>query len=198
MTDFIHEKPKDPNAAPPPAEEAPISQKGRQKRVFTYGAILFGVAFVLILWSFLMTHRSNQLMISELKDRTSALQSMVEQNDALRADVERLEDELTRSGEAYAVLSGEKDALQAQLDDAGRQLRALDALRELQSLYDQKQFDDARAMIDTIRTADDGGDLSVWLPDEAGAPFGGEERLSPAAVYQQLVDELYPPEPAEN
>ena len=68
MTDFIHEAPP-PENSKPAAPEKPTSEKERQKRVYAYIAVLFTVAFILILWSFLANHRSNQQVIDQLKER---------------------------------------------------------------------------------------------------------------------------------
>ena len=54
MSDLIHEGPKDPNKPPVPGEEKPTTERERMKKVYTYVAILFTVAFLLILWTFLM------------------------------------------------------------------------------------------------------------------------------------------------
>ena len=70
MTDFIHEAPP-PENPKPAAPEKPTSEKERQKRVYAYIAVLFTVAFILILWSFLANHRSNQQVIDQLKGSTS-------------------------------------------------------------------------------------------------------------------------------
>ena len=64
MSDLIHEGPKDPNKPPVPGEEKPTTECERMKKVYTYVAILFTVAFLLILWTFLMNQRS----INEIKD----------------------------------------------------------------------------------------------------------------------------------
>ena len=72
MTDFIHEAPP-PENPKPTAPEKPTSEKERQKRVYAYIAVLFTVAFILILWSFLANHRSNQQVIDQLKGSTSMI-----------------------------------------------------------------------------------------------------------------------------
>ena len=64
MSDLIHEGPKDPNKPPVPGEEKPTTERERMKKVYTYVAILFTVAFLLILWTFFMNQRS----INEIKD----------------------------------------------------------------------------------------------------------------------------------
>ena len=86
MTDFIHEAPP-PENPKPAAPEKPTSEKERQKRVYAYIAVLFTVAFILILWSFLANHRSNQQVIDQLKGSTSMMQSTLEQNAKLVADL---------------------------------------------------------------------------------------------------------------
>ena len=90
MTDFIHEAPP-PENPKPTAPEKPTSEKERQKRVYAYIAVLFTVAFILILWSFLANHRSNQQVIDQLKGSTSMMQSTLEQNAKLEDEVKALE-----------------------------------------------------------------------------------------------------------
>ena len=96
MTDFIHEAPP-PENPKPAAPEKPTSEKERQKRVYAYIAVLFTVAFILILWSFLANHRSNQQVIDQLKGSTSMMQSTLEQNAKLEDEVKALE---TQVGDA--------------------------------------------------------------------------------------------------
>ena len=192
MTDFIHEKPKDPSLTPPAPEDPPMSRKDRQKRVFTYAAVLFGVAFVLILWSFLMTHRSNQLMLSELKDRTNDLQSTVEQNDELRQEVARLEEDLADAKESAAVLRSERDRLNRQLTDAQKQAAAMEALCQIEDAYADRRYGLARELILAMFTGDSGNDLSAWLPETVTPLVDSEELASPAAVYRDIVTRLYP------
>ena len=90
MTDFIHEAPP-PENPKPAAPEKPTSEKERQKRVYAYIAVLFTAAFILILWSFLANHRSNQQVIDQLKGSTSMMQSTLEQNAKLEDEVKALE-----------------------------------------------------------------------------------------------------------
>ena len=91
MTDFVHEAPKDPNKASAPREEKPTTERERMKKVYTYVAILFCVAFLLILWTFLMNQRSSQAIRDEIKSGNSALQSTLEENDTLEARVKELD-----------------------------------------------------------------------------------------------------------
>ena len=112
MTDFIHEAPP-PENPKPAAPEKPTSEKERQKRVYAYIAVLFTVAFILILWSFLANHRSNQQVIDQLKGSTSMMQSTLEQNAKLEDEVKALETEI---GEL--ALAETEDALSAAREEA--------------------------------------------------------------------------------
>lgn len=114
MTDFIHEAPP-PENPKPAAPEKPTSEKERQKRVYAYIAVLFTAAFILILWSFLANHRSNQQVIDQLKGSTSMMQSTLEQNAKLEDEVKALE---TQVGELEQTLAETEDALSAVQEEA--------------------------------------------------------------------------------
>lgn len=143
MTDFIHEHPRDEQPAapiPPPeaAEEVPLDEKTGQKRVYGYIFILFIVAFALLLWAFLMNQRSNDEVLSELRGSASTLQSTLDRNMDLEAQVDALEQEvkdleaevseLEQRGETLenekAALTEERDALQRALSEAQEALKA--------------------------------------------------------------------------
>ena len=122
MTDFIHEAPVPEEK--PTAPEKPTSEKERQKRVYIYVAVLFTMAFLLILWSFLANHRSNQQVISELRGSTDLVQSTIEQNMELEEEVRSLEQEV--------------DELEKRLADAQNALtEALGEAEKYRALYEE-------------------------------------------------------------
>ncbi|MBQ3497429.1 MAG: hypothetical protein IJA73_04795 [Oscillospiraceae bacterium] len=82
-----------------------------QKSVFVYIAILFSAALFLIGYSFLMTHRSNQEMLGELKDSIAAMESM---EDAEKRLLE-LHNELRALQAAHDELEADMDRKQAEL-----------------------------------------------------------------------------------
>ena len=112
MTDFIHEAPP-PENPKPAAPEKPTSEKERQKRVYAYIAVLFTVAFILILWSFLANHRSNQQVIDQLKGSTSMMQSTLEQNAKLEDEVKALEQTLAETEDALSAAREETEKYRA-------------------------------------------------------------------------------------
>lgn len=178
MTDFVHEAPKDPNKASAPKEEKPTTERERMKKVYTYVAILFTVAFLLILWTFLMNQRS----INEIKSGNSALQSTLEENDTLEARVKELETQLAEAEE-------DKDSLSETVERKSEQLRALDWLIEIENNYSAKDYDAAR---DNIRAFEKEGAADSLPEQPLRTAITGDDALSPAARYHALVAELFP------
>lgn len=178
MTDFVHEAPKDPNKASAPKEEKPTTERERMKKVYTYVAILFTVAFLLILWTFLMNQRS----INEIKIGNSALQSTLEENDTLEARVKELETQLAEAEE-------DKDSLSETVERKSEQLRALDWLIEIENNYSAKDYDAAR---DNIRAFEKEGAAESLPEQPLRTGITGDDAPSPAARYQSIVDKLFP------
>ena len=178
MTDFVHEAPKDPSKASAPKEEKPTTERERMKKVYTYVAVLFTVAFLLILWTFLMNQRS----INEIKDGNSALQSTLEENDTLEARARELEAQL-------AEAEADRDALSEALERKSEQLRALDWLIEIENDCRAKELDEAK---ENIRAFEKEG-AAEDLPTEAlRTSITGDDAPSPAARYKAIVEELFP------
>lgn len=182
MTDFVHEAPKDPNKASAPKEEKPTTERERMKKVYTYVAVLFTVAFLLILWTFLMNQRSSQAIRDEIKSGNSALQSTLEENDTLEARARELEAQL-------AEAEADRDALSEALERKSEQLRALDWLIEIENDCRTKNLDEAKENIRAFEKAGAAEDL----PTEAlRTSITGDDAPSPAARYKAIVEELFP------
>ena len=178
MSDLIHEGPKDPNKPPVPGEEKPTTERERMKKVYTYVAILFTVAFLLILWTFFMNQRS----INEIKDGNTALQSTLQQNDSLEAHIAELEEQLANSEE-------DKKALDETVGLQSNQLRALDWLIEIENDCRAKELDEAK---ENIRAFEKEG-AAEDLPTEAlRTSITGDDAPSPATRYKAIVEELFP------
>ena len=182
MTDFVHEAPKDPSKASAPKEEKPTTERERMKKVYTYVAVLFTVAFLLILWTFLMNQRSSQSIRDEIKSGNSALQSTLEENDTLEARARELEAQL-------AEAEADRDALSEALERKSEQLRALDWLIEIENDCRAKELDEAKENIRAFEKAGAAEDL----PTEAlRTSITGDDAPSPAARYKAILEELFP------
>lgn len=186
MTDFIHEQPQNKPTPPP---EKPTTPKERQRKVYVYVAILFTAAFILILWSFLMTHRSNQQMIDQIKGSTTYLQNTLAQNEELEEENE--------------ALVGENDALEAQIAQLERTIEQ--AARDAQQQADEQQRENDALTQQTLHLSylaeayalhnagDDEGALA-WLKriSPAYLPMysDADELPSPVSAYLALYREL--------
>ncbi len=182
MSDLIHEGPKDPNKAPVPGEEKPTTERERMKKVYTYVAVLFSVAFLLILWTFLMNQRSSQAIRDEIKSGNHALQSTLEENDSLEARVDELETQLAAAEEDSKALN---ETVSLQSD----QLRALDWLLEIENAYNTGDLDAAK---DNIRSFEETGTVEFLPKEPLRTGITGDDAPSPAVRYQSIVDELFP------
>lgn len=182
MSDLIHEGPKDPNKPPVPGEEKPTTERERMKKVYTYVAVLFCVAFLLILWTFLMNQRSSQAIRDEIKSGNHALQSTLEENDSLEARVKELEAQLTAAEEDSKALN---ETVSLQSD----QLRALDWLLEIENAYNTGDLDAAK---DNIRSFEETGTVEFLPKEPLRTGITGDDAPSPAARYKAIVEELFP------
>ena len=182
MSDLIHEGPKDPNKPPVPSEEKPTTERERMKKVYTYVAVLFTVAFLLILWTFLMNQRSSREIRDEIRSGNNTLQSTLDENQALTDRITELEEQLAAAEENAKALD-ETAGLQS------NQLRALDWLLEFEQAYGAKDYDTVR---ENIRSFEETG-VSDYLPTEPlRTAITGDDAPSPAARYQAIADELFP------
>lgn len=187
MTDFIHEQP--PEEKKPVPTEQPATEKERQKRVYTYIAVLFTAAFILILWSFLSTHRSNQEVIDRLEGSTSMMQSTLEQNAALESRVEELE---ARTEELEDALERAEDALDAAEEASEAQeaiITALDRLRRIEGAYEAYRYETAKALV--LAFEEDG--LTQYLPEcSLHTDADGNDAESPLTTYRRISAKLFP------
>lgn len=116
-------------AEPPSGEQRPPISDKKRNALLRYMAVLFGVAFLLVLLSFLIQMRDSRETISDLhQSNTSALQNAVRlqeenqvlatANEELTARVEAYQSDLDDAREAQDRLSEEKAALEQQLAEA--------------------------------------------------------------------------------
>lgn len=167
-------------------------QQRRQKSVFQYITILFGAAFLLLLFTFVMERHQNELLqqqnqaqIDDLQQSSiSAVQSLnnlVSENDALKEKVQELED-------AKAQLEGKVAGLEMQNADLTDQLdktsRAMDWFWQIDEAYARGKYALCRSL---IRSLEDAG-LADSLPTESVTDNG---RFSPADRYQEICDKVF-------
>ena len=196
MTDFIHEHPKDPPSPPPckDDQEEEVSDKVRQKRVYSYALVLFTVAFALILWTFLMNQRSHQEVITELRGSNNILQSTLEENTTLETRVAELEkivqdlrDELSITQTNLENAQSSLQQMQEDIQNDHRTITAQDLLRELQVAYTDGRLDEARSIATLMQDMN----LVSMLPSQSlHSNPDGSEAAAPADVFEEIVQAL--------
>ena len=98
----------------------------QQKKVYLYIIVLFTAAFLLILWSFFATHRSNQQVLDEVRGNADIVESALEENQALSERNKVLEDENDRLRAELAAALMREVQLENDLTNAKDDLSALE------------------------------------------------------------------------
>lgn len=164
----------------------------KPQSVLIYLVILFAAAFVLLAWTFLMQQRSSSETIAGLRESVSAMESvqtLQEDNDALRQQVAGLEDQVEELLQENAQLSREDGARQDEVDSLTAQIQALQRLNQLRALYNDGAYSRARALLE--EWGEPGGQMEELL-SQASASLTEEEReiYDPAQAFRDLVDWL--------
>lgn len=174
-----------------PQRRSRSQQKRRQRSVFQYIAILFAAAFVLLLFTFVMERRQNELLqqenqeqIDNLQQSVTAVQSLdnlYRENGELRDKVEELERQLQTSAQD---LQSEKTTLLQQLEGKEKALQAMDWFWQIDEAYAKGRYSLCRSLIQNLQSAG----LEQYLPRESTT---NNDRFSPYDRYQEICDHLY-------
>lgn len=158
--------------------ENDIVREHRKKNTFlAYLTILFVVAFLLVLLSYLMQLRDSRATISELN----------ESNISVLANAQRLQ-------QANEALSGENADLREQLRNARDAQAELQTQLEAAETAQQTAADDVAAAYEALllaRGARDSGDHAVFLGAmQTLEPLAGYLSAEGTVLYQQLKLDL--------
>ncbi len=178
-------------------------QRRRSRSVFQYIAVLFAAAFLLLLYTFLMERRQNQLIQAENREQIETLQksastvqslqglmdqnqSLQEENAALKEQAERLEKELA---EAQSQLDVLPDAISHQEHVLEQTKQAMDWFWQIDEAYVRGRRKLCRELIAHMEDASGGQTpLKDFLPKESATANG---RFSPRDRYQEIYDALF-------
>ena len=148
-------------------------EKGKHP-VVVYIVVLFLAAFLLMVISLVMQHRSNEAM-GRLEDSVSALQEtqrVQDENLRLKEQLDALNAELTQTQSDLAEA-------ESQLAEQGTALQALNLLYQLQQQFSARDYEACEKTIAAMEEAS----LPAALSQEAQ-----DGLTSPAQRYQQLKD----------
>ncbi len=176
---------------PPPDQDVrrrKAQQRKRRRSVFRYIGVLFMAAFILLLYTFMMERRQSQQQIDDLKQSASAvqtLQGLMEENAALKAQVQNLEKEV----ELQKETAQELELLHDGLTDSYSNLEnvhtwtteAMDYFWQINEAYVRGKTTLCKQLITAMESAS--GQLVENLPKENTT---GTDRFSPYDRYMEI------------
>lgn len=146
-----------------PSEEEQTSPPPRSRSVFLYLAVLFGVAFLLLLFAYLMQQRdSEEIMgnLSDLRQSMGSIQSideLLEENYQLREEKEALAEQISDIQKQLdalgAELAGTQDEVNRWKEINSESQATIDAcckVAQLKQLYEQGDIEEAKAFLNNI------------------------------------------------
>lgn len=153
--------------------------RSRRPNVLSYLAILFAVAFLLLLLAYFQQQRMSDQTNDALKQSVSAvgaIENMMSDNDTLRQEVESLKNDYLELKDLYLSESKAHGEFEAQSI-------ALDYLWRIQRYWDRGNREEALALVNQL---EESGYASA-LPS---ANLSGAEGPSPMEQYNALLDAL--------
>lgn len=169
-------------------------QRRRQRSVFQYIAILFAAAFVLLLFTFLMEKRKNDLVlqqneeqISDLQQSVSAaqtLENMYNENLSLKDQVSQLEEQVAQLESQLEEMQDSLAGLTAQQESL---TRAMDLFWQIDEAYVRGRYSLCRELMEQMEDTSSGSSLVQSLPQESTTD---NDRFSPYDRYQEIKEAL--------
>lgn len=178
----------------PVKRERTTPKQRRQQSAMRYITILFAAAFVLMLFTYLMERRQNEVLMQEnqeqiedLQQSVSAVQSLKNlyaENDALKEQLAQLEEKNSRLETEKNTLSGHVTNVELNLANAKKGLQAMDWFWQIDEAYAKGKYALCRSLIESLDTAE----LTGYLPTESITDNG---RFSPADRLAEIRDKVY-------
>lgn len=199
-----------PDAPEEEKASSPSPLGGRS--VFAYLAVLFGVAFLLLLFAYLMQQRDSQEItgtLSQLRESMGSIESidqLLEENRALREENEELKkqvsgleqerDELKNELEISDGIIGVKEFNQ---QEAWTIITALDTVARVRTLYEEDRLDEARELLAALPQKEGTDEVEYYLniPIQKGHGIVDPELYNPLTEWQELKAALAEEEEAE-
>ena len=168
--------------------EAEHAKPGKRNPVLFYLVILFAAAFLLLLMSYLMQQRSNQIAMDNLQatsnSASQSLENIINERDSLSQQVGELEAQVDSLEGQLSQARDEARQAQEASEEAARQLRAMEYFWQIDDYYARGYYSQARALIETFEAQG----LKEALPAENTT---GTDRFSPAQRYAEIYDALF-------
>ena len=184
----------------PEAEKKPEhSHKHRQKSVFQYITILFAAAFVLLLYTFMMERRQNDILQQQSNDKLNQLQqqsisavqsldNLYKENEALKRSVDDLEEQVAQLEQEKLKLDEDLAASQDTAQWQQRSAEAMDWFWQVDEAYVRGKYTLCRTLMRHLEDTGNGDPLKNYLPQESATKNG---RFSPYHRYEEIYNALH-------
>ena len=180
---------------PEPEKKPEHSHKHRQKSVFQYITILFAAAFVLLLYTFMMERRQNDILQQQSNDKLNQLQqqsvSAVQSLDNLYQEneyLDHLETQISNLEQEKQQLEQDLAASQDTVEWQQRSAQALDWFWQVDEAYVRGKYSLCRTLMRHLEDTGDGDPLKNYLPQESATKNG---RFSPYHRYEEIYNALH-------
>ena len=184
---------------PEPEKKPEHSHKHRQKSVFQYITILFAAAFVLLLYTFMMERRQNDILQQQSNDKLNQLQqqsisavqsldNLYKENEELKQSVDYLEEQVSQLEQEKLKLDQDLAAAQDSNQWQQRSAEALDWFWQVDEAYVRGKYSLCRTLMRHLEDTGDGDPLKNYLPQESATKNG---RFSPYDRYEEIYNALH-------
>lgn len=167
--------------------QAEHTRPRRKMSVFGYLAVLFGVAFLLLLMAFFQQQRANDETADALQKSQSTIESiqhLLEETNALQEEKDRLTEQVNDLQGQVAELDAARrlqnmnlEEMSGQLEDQENALKAMDYFWQIDEAYALKRYGLCRTLIQEM------GELSRYLPDWKATE---NERFTPLKRFEEI------------
>ena len=184
---------------PEPEKKAEHSHKHRQKSVFQYITILFAAAFVLLLYTFMMERRQNDILQQQSNDKLNQLQqqsisavqsldNLYKENKELKQSVDYLQEQVAQLEQEKLKLDQDLAAAQDTNQWQQRSAEAMDWFWQVDEAYVRGKYSLCRTLMRHLEDTGDGDPLKNYLPQESATKNG---RFSPYHRYEEIYHALH-------
>ena len=184
---------------PEPEKKPEHSHKHRQKSVFQYITILFAAAFVLLLYTFMMERRQNDILQQQSNDKLNQLQqqsisavqsldNLYKENEELKRSVDYLQEQVAQLEQEKLKLDQDLAAAQDTNQWQQRSAEAMDWFWQVDEAYVRGKYSLCRTLMRHLEDTGDGDPLKNYLPQESATKNG---RFSPYDRYEEIYNALH-------
>ena len=178
---------------PEPEKKPEHSHKHRQKSVFQYITILFAAAFVLLLYTFMMERRQNDILQQQSNDKLNQLQqqsvsavqsldNLYQENEYLKQSMDHLETQISNLEQEKQQLEQDLAASQDTVEWQQRSAQALDWFWQVDEAYVRGKYTLCRTLMRHLEDTGDGDPLKNYLPQESATKNGRFSQIGRAHV----------------